>query len=165
MICSCSPKIEAYKNNEPKVDFRDFFSHNLVAHGTYFDMFGNASSRFIMKSSKSKVKDKEKTFYDQSIKYIETGEYKEMRSYAIFGNDYPNKFIYKDEMMVDEGVYSQSGNALNIKYKLIVGKKSTTVFCDDWAYMVDKDTLINKIKIKKFGITIGHIVMSIKKQK
>ncbi len=167
LVAGCSHNIKKYANNTPKADFKSFYSSKLVAHGVLFDIFGDARSSFIMTSEP--IPEKSTSNYlalRQSITYLDTKKRKNMISYASFGDDYPEHFKYKDEMMESEATYSQYGNALNVAYKLNVERDngSTIVLsADDWAFMVDESHMVNKIKLKKFGITVGTIVMSISK--
>jgi hypothetical protein len=168
LLTSCSGSY--YSQKEPKFDFKKFYSSKAIAHGVYFDIFGRASSRFIIKSEpieNPNYKNDNKTLYKQSIEYIESGKKKDMISYAIFTDKYPVSFYYKDNMMLQEGEYTQDGNFAKIKYNLGVENngKIINLSCHDNAYMVNEDNIINIIKLKKFGIPVGKIVMHITKLK
>jgi hypothetical protein len=162
LVSSCgSNKIEYYKDKKPTMDFKSFFNGKLVARGVYFNLKDQAESRFIMNSEGVLNGNKMKlTYLDRN------NEKKHFNAYAMFDDNYPRSFIYKDEMMVGEGVYEQQGNATHVSYDLKIereDKSTIIVHCEDWLYLIDEKHAINKIKITKFGIHVGDIIMSIEK--
>jgi hypothetical protein len=166
LVSSCSSnKIDYYKDKKPTMDFKSFFNGKLVARGVYFNLKEQAESRFIM-NSEGILKGNKMTL-NQDITYLDrNNEKKHFNAYAMFNDQYPNSFIYKDEMMVGEGVYEQQGNATHVSYDLKIereDKSTIIVHCDDWLYLIDEKHAINKIKITKFGIHVGDIIMSIEK--
>jgi hypothetical protein len=99
--------------------------------------------------------------------YIEEGKKEEFTSYAIY-DESGEIFRYKDNMMLAESSYKTSGNTANVKYDLKVERekdKYINLSADDWFYLVDKTTGINRIDLRKFGILVSHIVMTIQTQK
>ena len=60
-----------------------------------------------------------------------------------------------------------SGNAFNWKYafKLQVGKNKVNVKFDDWMFLQEDGYLINIAKVKKFGITLGRVILFLKRNK
>lgn len=165
LLFSCSHNAEVYKNNSPKLDYKKLFTGKLKAYAVYFDFFGNQSNRFTIESDGKFDKKNNRIDMNQKITYAD-GDVESGHAYAIFDDKDENHFLYKDHMMLNEGVYSQYGNAANVKYDLRVKRKNKSdivVSCDDWLYMVDEKTGINRIKISKFGIKVGEIVMTIVK--
>jgi hypothetical protein len=154
-------------NNNPEFNFQEFFDGKLTAYGAIFNFFGKLDTRFIMESqvveNPNFNKDK-KVLYKQTVKNIDTDKIKDMISYAIFEEKDKTTLTYKDDMMVKPARYKILGNKANVKYKLKVEGKNITVFANDWAYMITKNHVINKIKIKKFGIPVALILMNIVKE-
>ncbi len=169
VLSSCSlNKIQRYSALKPSMDFENFFDGKLVGYGSTYDFFGRLDKRFIIKSEKvDNIDNDGKTIYHQSIEYIDTGKKEDMISYAIFDKNNRHKFIYKNDMMTDECVYEQYGNAANTNYGLNIKTKEgykIVVSNDDWLYMIDKAHAISKIKVKKFGFTIGYVIINIEKK-
>lgn len=161
LSCSHDPKI--YSLNKPALDYKLLFTGKLKAYAVYFDFFGKQSNRFVIQSDGKFDKKKNRIDMKQRIIYAD-GTVEDGSAYAIFDDNDRSHFIYKDNMMIEEGKYSQYGNTANVKYDLRVkrsGKSDVIVSCDDWLYMVDEKTGINRISISKFGIKIGEIVMTI----
>ena len=59
-----------------------------------------------------------------------------------------------------------SGNAFNWKYafRLQVGKNKIKVKFDDWMFLQEDGYLINIAKVKKFGITLGRVILFFEKK-
>lgn len=168
LFSGCSMNnINNYQNNKPELNFEHFFDGKLIAYGSVFDFFGRLDARFIIRSEKidnPNYRNDNKVLYKQSIEYIDTKKTKEMISYAIFDKNNTKTLIYKDEMMTGEAKYQIAGNAANVRYDLKLEDKNMIVSADDWLYLVDQNHATNKITIKKFGIPVANIVMSIIKQ-
>jgi len=54
------------------------------------------------------------------------------------------------------------GNALNWTYKLNLKVKNSTVTVDfdDWMFLQDRNILINRADVKKWGIKIGVVTIT-----
>jgi hypothetical protein len=61
---------------------------------------------------------------------------------------------------------SVSGNAFNWKYKfnLSIGNSKLKVDFDDWMFLQDNNYLMNIAKVKKFGITLGTVILFFNKE-
>ena len=68
--------------------------------------------------------------------------------------------------MVGEARGEVAGNTLRWNYvlNLPVDGKEYEVQLDDWMYMMDKDTLINRSYMTKFGVEVGQITLFFRKQ-
>ena len=58
-----------------------------------------------------------------------------------------------------------SGNAMRWQYEmdLPVGDKTYRVKFDDWLWMLDKDILVNRSYIKKFGVKVAEVTLFFQK--
>ncbi len=69
--------------------------------------------------------------------------------------------------LVGEGVGVQSGNTLQMKYKLKLNEDAGghvhTVA--DWMYLTDEGTIINRSQMKKFGVKVAELVAVFKHRK
>ena len=59
-----------------------------------------------------------------------------------------------------------NGNAFNWKYKvdLKVDGSTWNVCFDDWMYLMDEDTLINRSSMTKFGVEWGQVTLFFRRQ-
>ena len=72
-----------------------------------------------------------------------------------------NNFVASAGDVVGTAIGKQFGNSLNMKYVLNVPYKSSNINInmDDWMYLINDNILINKTKMKKFGITVGILTI------
>ncbi len=63
--------------------------------------------------------------------------------------------------MVGEAIGHSAGNALNWRYtlRLPVGDTTYDVQFDDWMYLVDARTMINRASVSKFGFEVGQVTV------
>ena len=68
--------------------------------------------------------------------------------------------------MVGEAVGELAGNALRWRYQLNLPVDGTTyvVTFDDWMYLMDEDTLINRSSMLKLGIELGQVTLFFRRQ-
>ena len=68
--------------------------------------------------------------------------------------------------VVGEAVGEVAGNALNWRYtlKLPVDGKVYEVQFDDWMYLMDQNTLINRASMSKFGFELGEVTLFFRKR-
>ena len=61
--------------------------------------------------------------------------------------------------VVGEATGISEGNALNWKYKLNlkVGDSTILVDFDDWMFLQDRNILMNRAEVKKWGLNIGVV--------
>ena len=63
--------------------------------------------------------------------------------------------------VVGEAIGELAGNALRWQYQLNLPVDDTTyvVTFDDWMYLMDEDTLINRSSMLKFGVELGQVTL------
>src|SRR5690606_36008077 len=68
--------------------------------------------------------------------------------------------------VVGEAKGSLSGNAFQWQYTLAlpVGDSVYNVQFDDWMYLIDDTTLINRARMSKWGIELGQVTLFFRKQ-
>lgn len=161
MSCS-SNKIENYANNQPKLDIRNYLNGKIKAWGILEDRSGNITRRFEVDMTGTWIKNEgilEEYFVFDDGK-------KESRTWKIKFNDEKN-FTASAGDVVGIATGKQIGNAMQMNYVLdlkLDNGKNYHVKLDDWMYLIDENTLVNKSTIKKFGITFGKLTIFFKKQ-
>lgn len=162
-LLSCSnitPK--DYQHNEPKLDIRHYLNGKVKAWGMLEDRSGKITRRFEVDMNAT-WKGNQGTL--EEFFTFDDGE-KSTRVWTInFSDDH--HFTASAGDVVGQATGSQYGNAMQMQYvlDLEVDKKGTryNVKLDDWMYLLDDNTLINKSKIKKFGITFAKLTIVFKK--
>lgn len=161
MLTACSASIEDYEGTEPKFDFKQFFSGELVAYGIVQDYSGEVTRRFRVDMQASWQGNKgviDEQFYyqdgeqDTRVWRIELGENGTLTGTA------------NDVVGTAQGV--TRGSAFNWKYTLEIpyDGDTMTVDLDDWMYLVTESRLINRTAIDKLGLEVGEITLVIEKR-
>lgn len=158
MLQGCSTGLDAYEQQTPVLKLEEFFKGDLVAHGMVEDYSGEVIQRFRVEMQgywEGNEGRLEEQFYyadgttQERIWYItKTGE----RTYEGRASDVEG--VAKGEV---------SGFALNWVYVLNieVDGEPLAVTLDDWLYLVDKDNMINRTQMSKFGLPVGEITLYI----
>lgn len=163
-LFSCSNiKTENYKNNKPKLDIRKYLNGDVKAWGILENRSGEITRRFIV-DIKGKWQGNNGVL-DESFVF-DDGK-KSKRIWKIKFKD-DHHFTAKADDVIGEAVGSQFGNAMQMDYvlDLVTDKETNTrykVTLDDWMYLIDDNILVNKSKIKKFGITFGKLTIFFQK--
>jgi hypothetical protein len=150
-----------YAAMTPKLDIRDYLNGPLEAHGVLFDYTGKADLHFTVRmkgSWEGNVGTLEEDF-------VYSDGRKDRRVWTITFSD-DTHFTATAHDVEGIAVGSQAGNAANMKYQLNVVRSSGETIrltLDDWLFLVDDTTLINRTRLKKFGITVGELMISFKK--
>ena len=68
--------------------------------------------------------------------------------------------------MIGEARGELAGNALRWQYRLLLPVDDTTyeVEFDDWMYLMDEDTLINRSFMSKFGVELGQVTLFFRRE-
>ncbi len=150
-----------YAQNQPKLDIRQYLSGNVKAWGILEDRSGKITRRFTVDMKGTWTGNKgvldEKFIFDD-------GE-KSSRIWTIEVKD-DNNFTATAADVVGQAVGKQYGNTIQMAYILdleVAKGKRYNVALDDWMYLLDEKTLVNKSEIKKFGITFGKLTIFFKK--
>jgi hypothetical protein len=164
LINACSNmKLEDYKDKKPILKLEEYFNGKTIARGVFEDRFGN-----IKKSFKVFIDGtwdgkylilKEDFIYDDGTK-----DYREWKLTKDQNN--PNHYSGYADGVIGTASGSVSGNAFNWKYgfKLKVGNSTLNVKFDDWMFLQEDGYLINIAKVKKFGITLGRVILFFEKK-
>jgi len=162
MLSGCGGhSTEDYADNTPKLDIRQYFNGPVEAHGIIYDMTGKADLSFTAKMHGTWVGnqgtfDEEFTFSDGR---------KDTRIWHIAMID-DHHFTATAGDVIGNAVGSQHGNVMNMKYVLKAKRasgKTIELSMDDWMYLLEDNTIINRIKMRKFGLNVGEMVITFRK--
>ncbi len=152
---------EDYAANTPKLDIRQYLNGPLEAWGMIYDYSGKVDSQFHVTMNGSWVGNKG-TLEEH---FVFSDGRKDERVWTIeFTDEHNFKATAHDVVGNAEG--SQYGNVVNMRYVLDAKRASgstITLSMDDWLYLMDDKTLINRTKMRKFGLTVGELVITFRK--
>lgn len=158
-IVSCSQSLDDYKTMHPKLDLKTFFDGQLVAHGMLQDYSDTVTRTFTVDllakwQGNNGVLDEIFYFDDGEVDYRCWRLTKTIDGYIGTADDVSGSAQGKIV-----------GNTLNWQYELNVetDNGSLALWLDDWLYLIDDTTLLNKTEMSKFGINVANITLSISK--
>ncbi len=80
--------------------------------------------------------------------------------------DGEDRWLGTADDVIGTAVGELAGNALRWRYELNlpVDDTSYVVTFDDWMYLMDEDTLINRSSMLKFGVELGQVTLFFRRQ-
>lgn len=154
-------KPEEFVDKEPLLILEDYFSGKTKAWGLVEDMFGRVIRQFEVDingtwDGKILVLDEHFVFDDGEKSY------RQWRITKLGAGTYEGEA----DDVVGLALGQSYGNALNWKYVLnlkMSGNRTIKIKFDDWMFLQSDGVLLNRAKMKKFGIGVGQISLAFKK--
>ena len=146
--------IEKFKGSQPTLTLEDYFEGKTEAWGMFHDRFGNLKRTF--KVDITGTKESNTLTLDEKFLYDDGEQDSRVWTIKILGN---NQYSGTASDVVGEAKGISEGNALNWKYKLNlkVGDSTILVDFDDWMFLQDRNILMNRAEVKKWGLNIGVV--------
>ena len=162
MLAGCAtPGVDAYRGEKPQLDIKKYFNGTVDGWGMVQDRSGKVLRRFhvVIESSWSG----DTGTLDESFDWSDGKKEKRVWTIVKSGERYSGSAAD----VVGSAVGEAAGNALRWTYvlKLPVDQGGHAVDVDDWMYLVDEDTLLNRSTINKFGIRFAEITIGFRKRK
>lgn len=162
LIAGCAaPGVEAYRDQRPVLDLRQYFDGEIEAQGMFQNRSGEVVRRFtvaIKGSWQGNVGTLEEDFF-----YADGTT--DRRVWTITRIDEHNYTGTADDV-IGEATGKAYGNALHWRYVLAleVDDKTYKVDFDDWMYLVDDEVMLNRSEMRKFGFRLGEVTLAFKKK-
>ncbi|MBI2734056.1 MAG: DUF3833 domain-containing protein [Aquabacterium sp.] len=158
--CAGGPVPADYAREQPVLNLREYFNGPLTAHGIFTDRSGRVVKRFTVQmvgrwQGGQGVLEEDFTYSDGS---------KQRRVWRLTDLG-QGRWRGQADDVVGEATGEVAGNALNWHYTLSlpVDGKVYEVQFNDWMYLMDNRTMLNKAVMSKFGITLGEVTLSFSK--
>ncbi|MFT7052625.1 MAG: hypothetical protein ACJAU1_000172 [Psychromonas sp.] len=161
-IFGCSSQsLDDYAHNTPEFDVENYFNGQLQAQGIVLDRGGKVTRRFTVemlgtwKGRQGKLQ--EWFVFDDGEKTTRTWQITKVRK---------GQYIGTAGDVVGRAVGESGGFALHWDYQLDLPfeGKVVRVSFDDWLYQVDKNVVINRSFITKWGFRVGEVILVITKK-
>ncbi len=150
-----------YANEAEEFDLFSYFQGETRAWGLFEDRFGVVRRQFVV----------------QIVGEITAGELTLTENFA-YADGITEQRIWRirragdsdfrgwAEDILDQAVGHRDGNTLHWRYKmkLQIGGKQWRVSFDDRMYLLPEQTLVNRARVSKFGITLGTVSLFFKPQ-
>ncbi len=153
--------VSQYAGQHPRFVPETFFDGGLTAHGVVKDLFGKVIRRFNATIDASWTDgtgtlDEHFEFDDGEISH---------RVWTLNPNG-PDRYIGTAADIIGEGVLQVAGNSMFLDYVLRIPYRQGTLDLriDDRMYLVSPDVLINESRMRKWGVTVGQILLVMEKR-
>ncbi len=161
-LSSCADhSIKSYSDELPKINLREFFNGKIYALGIVQDRSGRVIKRFKVdikaywKGSKAILD--EKFVYSDGTNSSRVWELKEIGA---------SKYEGRADDVVGIASGETAGNAFYFEYylDLPVGDTNYKVNFEDWMYLLDKNTLLARSYMNKWGFDLGEVTIVMNKK-
>ncbi len=153
-------KLEDYNGTEPAFVLEDYLSGRLKAWGLFQDRFGTVRRQFIV--------DIAGTWDGRQLQLVEDfvfddGEQEQRIWHVRKLNDGTYEGEAGDVVGLARG--RSVGRVFNWRYRfgLRMGKGRLIVDFDDWMFRQDREIMLNRAVISKFGLTLGSVFIAFRK--
>ena len=161
LMVACSARIEDYRNMQPALDLQEYFDGNITAWGQFQDRSGMVIKRFRVDMTGTWVGN-EGTL-DERFTYDDGST--QQRIWKIKKHD-NGRYTGRADDVIGEAQGMAAGPALQWSYTLAlpVDGKIYNVRFNDWMYLHDKHTMMNRAVMSKFGVKLGEITLTFRKE-
>jgi hypothetical protein len=161
MLGACaSPKTEDYADQRPALDLRQYFNGPLKAQGLVTDRSGRVTRRFTV-DLVGRWNGDEGTL-EEDFRYDDGQVQRRVWRLKHEGN---GRYTARADDVQGVGEGETRGNALNLRYtlKVPVDGREWALQIDDWLYLVDERTMINRATMSKFGVRVAELTVAFQK--
>lgn len=155
--CATSINGQSYENQTPAIELAEFFDGNVKAWGIVQNRSGNIIQRFTVDIMGTLSGDQ--LILDETFNY-QVGDGPLQRRWVLEQTE--NGTWRGKANDIDSQARGQNhGNAFNLAYRMQVpvGSRKVWVNLDDWFWMMDNNTLINRSYVRKLGLTFAEITI------
>lgn len=160
-LASCSGvNVRSYSQEKPTLELREFFEGRVEAWGIFQKRSGEVAKRFhVVINGHSEGS---KLILDEAFTYSDGTKQKRVWTLTPVG---PGQWRGTAGDVVGEARGETAGNTLRWRYvlRLPVDGEEYDVELDDWMYLMDDKTLINRSYMSKFGVEVGQITLFFRK--
>jgi hypothetical protein len=161
-LSSCgSVDVGRYAGEQPRLDLQHFFSQPVKAWGMFQKRSGEVAKRFEVNiESRREGND---LILDERFLYSDGTR---QRRIWTLTPDGPNRWRGRAGDVIGEARGEVAGNTLHWRYRLNLAVDDSTyeMSMDDWMYLMDEDTLINRTSMSKFGVELGQVTLFFRRQ-
>lgn len=159
-LFGCAPDVSVYKDEKPVLNIQEYLNGDVEAWGIVEDYSGTVVSRFHVKMV-GKWKGNTGTLSEE-FTYSDGSKQERLWSLELLDS---GEFKGTAADVIGEMRGKTAGNAAAMQYVLKLPVKGTeyTFKLDDRLYLLNDTYLINRAKMKKFGITVAELTLFFKK--
>lgn len=162
LLAGCAgPDIAQYRGATPTLDPAAYFNGTTDAWGLFQRRDGTVARRFHVQIDGSE--ERGTLTLDEHFRY-DDGTTQQRVWHLVRAGANRWRGTASDVKGAAEG--ESAGNALRWQYTLLLPVDGTTyeVQFDDWMFLVDGCTMINRASMRKFGIEVGQVTLMFRKR-
>ena len=155
-----SPQVTDYAQERPQLELDRYFNGRILAHGIFQQRGGEVVRRFTVVmdchwEGNQGVLDEAFTYSDGSTQ----------RRIWRLTKHADGRYTGTADDVVGEAQGQTAGNAFRWNYtlRLPVDGQEYEVQFDDWMFLVDDRVMLNRATMRKFGVTLGDVLLSFTK--
>lgn len=155
------PTVQDYAQERPELDLRRYFNGPLTAHGLFTDRSGKVVKRFTVRMTGTWKGDE--GVLDEHFVYSDGTTQQRIWHLKHLGD---GRYSGRADDVVGQAQGQTAGNAFHWNYVLAlpVDGKVWNVNMDDWMYLMDGRTMLNRAAMSKFGVHLGDVTLSFMKE-
>jgi hypothetical protein len=160
-IAGCTTvDVADYRAERPALDLAQYFSGTVDGWGMVQDRSGKVIRRFHVRIDGTW--DANRGTLDEHFEYADGTT--EQRVWQLTKDGARYSGTAGDVVGTARG--EAQGNALHWNYVLAVPVDGTTwnLDMDDWMYLVDEKTLLNRTRMSKFGVPVGEVTLAFRRR-
>lgn len=161
LVSCASVSVQDYSAEKPALDLREYFNGKVDAWGIIQDRSGKVLKRMTVEMTCTWNGDV--GTLDERFTYADGT--KETRVWTI--RKQGNRYVGTAADVVGEASGEASGNTLRWRYVLDAkreGGGTIHLDMDDWMWLIDDKTMVNKTSFSKFGIHFGEVTIFFRKR-
>jgi len=158
--CGSAPVAADYAKEQPALSLRDYFNGPVTAHGLFTDRSGRVVKRFTVQLVGRW--DGAQGVLEEDFVYSDGTKQRRVWRLTDLGQ---GRWRGQADDVVGDAIGESAGNALNWHYtlKLPVDGSVYEVQFNDWMYLMDAHTLLNKAVMSKWGFNLGEVTLTFHK--
>lgn len=161
-LSACSSvDVTHYAAAQPSLNLEQYFNGKVDAWGMFQSRNGEVIKRFHVEIDASWQGDR--GTLDEFFRYSDGST---QRRIWHLQRTAPGLYIGRADDVVDEARGEVAGNALRWSYvlRLPVDGVDYQVSFDDWMYLLDQQSMLNRSVMSKFGIELGQVTLFFRKR-
>jgi len=161
-VASCgSVDVARYAEQQPALDLQRFFSQPVKAWGMFQKRSGEVAKRFEVNIVSRREGDN--LILDERFLYSDGTRQRRVWTLTPEGQ---GRWSGRAADVVGVAEGQVAGNTLHWRYRLNLPVDDSTyeMSMDDWMYLMDEDTLINRTSMSKFGVEVGQVTLFFRRQ-
>ena len=162
LLASCSgANLNDYRDEKPLLDMQQYFNGRLNAWGMFQNRSGKVVKRFTVLIDAKWQGDK--GTLEEHFTYADGTT--QQRTWHL-AKQPDGRYVGRADDIVGEAIGEVAGNTLHWQYVMALPVDGTTyhVNFDDWMYLIDEKTMINRSEMRKFGFYLGNVTLFFQKE-